>query len=186
MTYLRTVCFSLFFVASASSASAQLVVLGEGDAAQCYNYTKLGNRGSRTAIKICDSALDQTLSVKDRAATHVNRGILQMRKGQQKQAIKDYQSALKIRPNLTEAHVNLGAAFIYLDQLDDALKAINTALEDKDSATRPAALVNRAILYDRQEKYNLAYRDLKAADILKPDWDMIDTLLARYEVMPKS
>jgi len=186
MTLFRATCFSLLFAASASTASAQLVVLGEGAAAQCYRYAIQGNQGSHTAIKTCTEAFGQGIAVKDRAATHVNRGILLMRKEKHTKAIKDYKAALKLRPKLTEAHVNLGAALIHLDELDDALIALNTALEDETSDTRPAALVNRAILYDRQEKYNLAYRDLKAADLLKPDWDMIDNLLARYTLIPKT
>lgn len=186
MTLLRAVCFSLLIAASTSTASAQLLVLGEGDAAQCYRYAKQGNTGGRSAIKTCKAALEQAITTKDRAATHVNRGILLMRKEKHVQAIKDYQAALKLRPELTEAYVNLAAAQIHLDRLDDALISLNTALEDETSTTRPAALVNRAILYDRQEKYNLAYRDLKTAKLLNPDWDMIDALLAHYIVTPKT
>lgn len=186
MTYLRAACLSLILTAGATAASAQLVVIGKGDAARCYTYAKQGNQGSYSAIETCETALGENLMPKDHAATLVNQGILYMRKGEHSRAIENYTSALDILPNLTEAHVNMGAALIYLERFDEALVSINLSLEDEDSSTRAAALVNRAILYDHREDYTLAYRDLKAAELLAPDWDMIDNFLARYTVTPKS
>lgn len=186
MTYLRAACFSLLLAASAQTASAQLMVIGKGDAAQCYSHAKQGNKGSYSALETCENALDQNLMAKDYAATRVNYGILQMRKENYADALENYEAALEVLPTLTEAHVNRAAALIHLERLDEALISINTALEDVESQTRPAALVNRALLYDRQENYSAAYRDLKAADQLAPDWEMVDRLLARYTVKPKS
>jgi len=169
----RALFLGLMIGAFATPATAQLLVIGKANAANCYDYAKRGDKGSRSALDTCNDALDENLPTKTRAATLVNRGILRMRKERYSDAIFDYESALELQSNLTEAHVNLAAALIYIEDYDGALRSINIALEDVESKTRPAALVNRAILYDRQEQYKLAYRDLKAADILKPDWDMV-------------
>jgi len=114
--------------------------------------------------------------------TFVNRGILFMRRGDHEKASKDYQAAIDIKPDLTAAYVNYGAALIRDGNLEVALKKLNIALEDLDSETRPEALYNRAIIFDRQENFRDAYFDLKAALALRPDWEAALSLIGRYEV----
>lgn len=184
MKTLKLACLALGFTAFAGAAQAQLVVKGKGEAVQCYEYSVRGNMGSRQAIETCTEALTQHLSKKDRAATFVNRGILHMRKGDQTLASADYESAIAIKPQLTEAYVNYGASLIRQSKYDEALASLNTALKDTDSNTRPEALYNRAIVMDSQENYKSAYFDLKAALELRPDWKPALNLLDRYEVKP--
>ena len=186
MTYIRLTLVSLFAAACSTTASAQMVVLGSSHAAQCYKYVKADNQGSVSALQTCDDALNEVASTKNRAATFVNRGILHMRKGHQQMAISDYNAALKIKPDLTEAYVNLGASYIHQANQDLALDALNTALADEGHETRPVALANRAIVHDMREDYDAAYRDLKAAKALAPEWPLVDTLLARYTVTPRT
>lgn len=178
----QIVLFALAVTAFTGSAHAQLVVKGKGSAAQCYDYAIVGNNGSRTALETCTEAFEDVLSQKDRAATHVNRGVLFMRKGDQEKAAIDYKAALEIKPNLTQAHVNYGASLIRQEKFKDAIIALTTALEDTESPTRAAALYNRAIALDSQEDYKGAYRDLKAALEIRPDWDAAVNLISRYEV----
>lgn len=186
MTYLRTACLVLSALALPTAASAQLVVIGQGQAAECYQYAMSGNDGSRVALETCDGAFAEALSRNDRAATHVNRGVMLMRKGDQTAATKDYQKAIALIPTLTEAYVNLGASLIQQNELEAALTALNTALEDQESPTRAAALYNRAIVYDFQDNPKSAYYDLKAAKAIRPDWAAVDDLLSRYTVVRKS
>ena len=118
MIYFRTLIFSLIILAYAMPASAQLLVIGEGAAASCYNYAKSGDMGSRSARHSCKDALKEDLSVKNRAATNVNYGILLMRKKNYVEAISSYQSALDLKLDLTEAYVNLAAAQIFTNDLE--------------------------------------------------------------------
>jgi len=184
MKLVRFTLLSLGIAAFSGNAHAQLVVHGKGDAALCYEYSLRGNMGSRSAIKTCTDALDDALSQKDRAATLVNRGILQMRKGDQIAASTDYDAAIALKPDLTEAYVNYGASLIRQKKYDAALKALNTALKDADSPTRPEALYNRAVIMDQTDRYNEAYRDAKAALALRPDWQPALDLIGRYEIKP--
>ncbi|MEP4053098.1 MAG: tetratricopeptide repeat protein [Litorimonas sp.] len=180
----RLALLALGMTAFAGSAQAQLVVQGKGDAALCYDYSFRGNNGSRTAIETCSDALDQVLTKKDRAATLVNRGILHMRKGDQTAASADYDAAIAIQPNLTEAYVNYGASLIRQRKYSEALTALNTALEDTESSTRPEALYNRAIVMDQTDRYSEAYQDAKAALALRPDWKPALDLIDRYVIQP--
>jgi Tfp pilus assembly protein PilF len=143
-----------------------------------------GNSGSQSAIDTCSDALKEHLTQQDQAATLVNRGILQMRKGNQKAASADYDAAIAIQPDLTEAYVNYGASLIRQKKFDEALVALNTALEDTESSTRPEALYNRAVVMDQTEQFMAAYRDAKAALALRPDWQPALDLIDRYEIKP--
>ena len=178
----RIALLALGMTAFAGGAHAQLVVQGKGDVAQCYNYALVGNTGSRSAISTCSDALDDVLTQNDKAATFVNRGVLYMRKGDQEKASADYQAALAIQPNLTQAHVNKAASLIRQKKFDEAISSLNTALNDTESPTRAAALYNRAIALDSKEDYSGAYRDLKAALAIRPEWDDALNLISRYEV----
>lgn len=184
MKTLRFTLLALGMTAFAGTAQAQIVVMGKGDAAICYDYSYTGNTGSKTAIETCTDALDQPLTQKDRAATLVNRGILYMRKGDQAAASADYDAAIAIKPDLTEAYVNYGASLIRQAKYEEALVALNTALEDTDSSTRPEALYNRAVVMDQTDRFNEAYRDAKAALALRPDWKPALDLINRYEIKP--
>jgi len=184
MTYIRSTLLIAAFFALPATAQAQLVVLGSGDAAICYRQTLIGDQGSKSTIKTCTEGLSTALSYKDRAATHVNRGVLYMRRGDQERATKDFEKALSLRPNLTEAHINYAASLIRQEKLDAALITLNTALEDKDSKKRPEALYNRAIVLDLQDNFRGAYFDLKEALALRPDWEPAKTLISQYIVQP--
>lgn len=186
---LHEVISSRFVIAWTNSAftgaaHAQLVVLGKSHAAQCYQFALMDNQGTRSAINTCSGAFDHVTSRKDEAATHVNRGILYMRQGDQKKAVADYDAALAINPNLTQAHVNRGASLIQQKKFHEAIVTLNTALEDTDSPTRAAALYNRAIALDWKQDYKGAYYDLKSALAIRPDWDAALDLISRYEVRP--
>jgi tetratricopeptide (TPR) repeat protein len=156
-------------------AHAQMVVLGTGAPQSCYMSAKTGDMGSASAIRNCTDALDRTLIRSDEAATHVNRGVLLMRRGNFEDAIPDYERALELQPELAEAHINFGAALYYQGDDARALDAYNTAID----------LVNRALVYERLDQPREAYYDLRAALELRPEWDQARESLERFTVMRK-
>lgn len=170
--------FSLSFTAT---ASAQIVVQGGGAARDCYMSTKAGNPGKIGAIQSCKTALTETLSKKDLAATHVNLGVLLMRKGDYAEAQTHYTKAIEKRPNLAEAYINHAASLIYTADYDAAITSLDTAIEI-GTEKMPEALYNRAVAYDRLKNYKGAYKDLKQALALRPDWEPAVTLLSGYQV----
>jgi len=107
-----------------------------------------------------------------------------MRKGDHDLAAQDFESALAIIPDLSEAYVNYAASQIRQKKYEAALVSLEKALMDPTSKIRPEALYNRAIILDFQEDYRGAYRDLKDALAIRPDWPPAIQLLERYEVRP--
>jgi len=127
MKLLGIACLTFGMAAFAGSAQAQLIVYGNGDAAQCYRYASHGNTGSISAIRSCTAAFETYLAPKDVAATHVNRGVLFMRKGDQIRAAEDYEAAIKINPDLAEAYINYAASLIRQEKYDAALTSASAA-----------------------------------------------------------
>ncbi|GLQ21860.1 tetratricopeptide repeat protein [Algimonas porphyrae] len=166
-------------------ASAQVIVVGPGKAQTCFQFAKTGNTGTKNALKSCDEALDDKLMKRDVAATHVNRGVLLMRKGETDRAVADYKVAIDMYPDLAEAHINHGVALFHDGRFDAAVKAYSTALS-LDTDKQAAALFNRALAYERMEDYRAAYFDLKSALEIKPDWDLAEEALTRFTVTRKT
>lgn len=186
MTHISKILLaSVFSLSMTASASAQIVVQGGGAARDCYMSTKMGNPGRLGTIKTCRVALTEALSNKDLAATHVNLGVLLMRKGDYSDAQTHYAKAIKLRPNLAEAHINHAASLIYTADYSAAVKSIDMAIEI-GTEKLPEALYNRAVAYDRLENYKGAYKDLKQALVLRPDWAPALDLISGYQVSTRA
>ncbi len=167
-----------------ANVQAQSVVIGNSTAQICYMSVKFGDPGRATTIKSCKKALkDIHLSHKDKAATHVNIGILYMRSGDNEQAQKAFSAATTLRPNLAESYINYAASLIYTGDYDGALKAANTSIE-LGSNKMAEALFNRAIIYDYLRRDDDAYADFKQALVLRPNWQRARRALDKYDVTP--
>lgn len=172
----------LAFVFTSTPAMAQLLVIGNGQAASCYSYAKTGNQGSHSAIKTCQAALNDPIGQKDIAATHVNLGLLLMRKGELEKAEEQYKIALDMRPETTEVYINYGAALIQMNREDEALDHLNKALE-LNTPRMIEALYNRAIIYHQKEKFSLAYKDLKTILDMSPEFEPAKNFIDIYDVV---
>ena len=62
------------------------------------------------------------------AEAHTNLGNAFFKTGNWREAIEQYQMAIKINPKFAQAHANLGVAFIQKGQLDDAITQFQEAL----------------------------------------------------------
>lgn len=162
-------------------AQGQVFVQSSGKPFSCFQAVKTGDLGSISAIRTCTEALSDYTVLADVPATRVNRGVLYMRKGKIDKAIEDYRAAIRLQPDLAEAHINLGAAYYYNGDDMAALRAINTAL-DMGTEKRAEALFNRALVHDRMEDAKAAYYDLKEVLELRPDWEEAQSAIARYTV----
>lgn len=187
MTHFSKLFFaSIFSLSMTATASAQIVVQGGGDARDCYMSTKAGNPGRIGAIRKCEAALlELNLSNKDLAATHVNLGVLLMRKGDYDKAKSHYSRAIEMRPKLAEAYINYAASLIYTGDYSAAVKAVDASIE-LGTEKMPEALYNRAIAYDRLQNYKGAYKDLKQALVLRPEWPPAVDLLSGYKITTRA
>jgi len=177
--------FSTFAATVASHAQAAVTVLGNGVAHNCYQFAELGGNTSE-GISDCNFALEQTtLSVKDRAATFVNRGILKSRSEDTQGALADYDQGLAMDADLGEAYVDRGAIMIVLRRYDDALTDIDKGISLGANRLQ-IAYYDRGIVDEALGNIRAAYEDYKKATEIKPDFTLATEQLARFRVVRRA
>jgi len=163
-------------------SQAAVTVLGNGVAHSCFEFAEYGGN-TTDGIETCSFALEQTtLSVRDRAATFVNRGILRARREDAEGALADYDRGLAMDASLAEGYVDRGAAMIALRRYDDALADIDKGISL--GANRPQiAYYDRAIADEALGNIRAAYEDYKKATEIQPDFRLALDQLSRFRVV---
>jgi tetratricopeptide (TPR) repeat protein len=173
---------ALSAVGLASTAAAQVFVIGNGFSGECYQKTKSKYASFNDAEKTCTQAIrEEAMTRTNRAATFVNRGVLRMRNGRYDQALSDYAEALQIDATLGAAHLNAGAAHIYKKDFGAALAPLNEAIR-LNSTDIFAAYYNRAIARENTGDLPGAYADFQKSLELNPGWDLAQNQLKRFSV----
>lgn len=172
-------------VLSVSTAHAAVTVLGNGAAHSCYEFAEFGGNPIDGVIT-CNFALEQTtISVKDRAATYINRGILHARKDDTEEALADYDRGIEMDGQLAEGYVDRGAVMIQLRRYDDAISDIDRGISL--GTNRPQiAYYDRGIADEALGNIRAAYTDYKKAAELQPDFTLATEQLARFRVVRHS
>lgn len=171
-------------LAVGTEARASVTVIGGGLAEACSRAALSGKADVRFE-ETCTEALDkEMLSNRDRAGTLVNRGVLKMRRLNWTAATRDFNDAVRIRPDMGEAYVNRGAVLIgehrYAESLPDLNKGLQLGVEE------PAKVYfNRALAYEGMDDAKSAYFDYQKAVELSPDWAAPREELVRFHVERK-
>ena len=162
-------------------AAAGVTVLGAGNARMCFlaAESKLLPRGIE--LKRCDQALLEERNPEVTVATHVNRGILRLRRGDTVGALADFDAATAINPEEPEAYLNRAAALLRQEQVAGAITQFDTAIAKQ--TRRPAlAYYGRAVAHEEAGNVRAAYRDYRRASELAPSWDQPRLELTRFRV----
>jgi tetratricopeptide (TPR) repeat protein len=146
------------------------------------SHAALSGESDAKYESMCTMALDgELLSLRDRAGTYVNRGILKLRRHEFSSAMFDFNRAIETKPDLGEAYVNRGAAQVgskkYADGLADLNRAIQLGVDEPEKA-----YYNRALAYEGLDDVKAAYFDYQKAIELKPDWEPPKKELSRFTV----
>lgn len=164
------------------SAQAAVTVLGNGVAHSCYQFAEYGGN-TTDGIATCSFALEQeTISVRDRAATFVNRGILRARKEDAEGALADYDRGLAMDSTLAEGYVDRGAAMIALQRYDDAVTDIDKGISLGTNSPQ-IAYYDRAIADEALGNIRAAYEDYKKATEIQPNFQLALDQLSRFRVV---
>ncbi len=164
-------------------ALGAVTVVGSSSARMCFEAADSPMLPSARDLRFCDNAFDEgAMSAHDTVATHVNRGILRLRRNQTDAAIADFDQAIRLDPRQPEAYLNKGAALIRLDNPTEALRLFTVAIEY--NTTRPEiAHFGRAIANESLGNVRAAYNDYRRASELDPDWQDPQTELRRFRVV---
>lgn len=164
-----------------ASAAASVITLGTGLAQSCY-FAADARDTHRQSFDACNRALtEEALTSEDRVATHVNRGILHLIRGDVRQAHADFDSALRLDPTEPEAWLNKAIAHARFGRTADAMPLVQKALEL--NTRRPAlAYFVRAMAHEDNGNIAGAYQDLRRAQQLEPKWREPAIELRRFKV----
>jgi tetratricopeptide (TPR) repeat protein len=181
----KPVLISTFVIGSmlalAAPAQAAMLVLGGGEAQDCYKAAKAG-ASDAVSLGSCDRALaDEPLSPHDRAATFVNRGVIHVGRREFDAAIADFNQSIKILPRNGEAFVDRGAAELGQKRYREALADLDKGLEM--GAPEPEkAWYDKGVAHEALGDLKAAYLDYQKASELSPNWDLPKKELARFTV----
>jgi tetratricopeptide (TPR) repeat protein len=169
-------------VAASVRAHAAVTVLGNGLAAGCFHAAEFG-ADPKSAVQTCTDALDEgALTVSDRAATYINRGILRARANDSFGALTDCNQGLKLNAEMGDGYVDRGTVYIVLQKYDNALADINRGIAM--GARKPQiAYYDRAIVNEALGNVRAAYLDYKKAVELEPNFTLATEQLARFKVV---
>ncbi|MGK0297377.1 MAG: tetratricopeptide (TPR) repeat protein [Gammaproteobacteria bacterium] len=158
--------------ANVEDSSSMSVFTNDSGATGCYRAASIAARIHYTSTKElenCNIALKQSaLSFRDRAATLTNRGIIHMALMNYEMAIKDFSSALDIKPDFGEIHVNIGNVYFMDGVYDKAIEQYTSAIV-KQTTKVHVAYINRGMAYEKQGDYENAELDYREAMTLLPD-----------------
>ena len=165
----------------AAPASAAAYVLGGGLADACSRFA-IDGRSDDYSLNTCTYALEtESLVKRDRAATLVNRGVIQLRRKKFDAANRDFNTAITLQPAMGEAFVNRGAALIAQRRWQEGVADIDKGLTlNPDEPEK--AYYNRALAWEGLDDMQAAWRDYSKALELKPDWDAPRKELTRFTV----
>jgi tetratricopeptide (TPR) repeat protein len=181
----RKIVIVALLAACAAPAVASVVVIGSSDARLCFEAADSPLLPQVRDMRSCDDALSSGgLTNYDSVATHVNRGILRLRRNLIDDAIADFDAAMRLDPNQPEAYLNKGAALMQRQNASEAAQLFTVALEH--NTQRPAvAHYGRAMANEELGNVREAYRDYQMASQLAPDWAAPRADLQRFRVVQR-
>jgi tetratricopeptide (TPR) repeat protein len=129
----------------------------------------------RSAHAIWNDAVEKNRPYERRAAgayrAYVNRGTAQLDDGRAEAALRDFETALELKPGLPYASLNAGLAYIRLGRYPEALRALDEGIANAGlmpATAQAAAYSNRAGLYLLLARPRDAVEDLAKAASLDP------------------
>lgn len=165
-------------------AAAGVIVLGAGNARACYLAADSLMRPNAGDVQRCDDAVLEEGADRTRlVSTHVNRGIIRLRRGDARGAMADFNEATRLNPNEPEAYLNRGGLLLRDAQTADAIGQFDSALA-RQTRRPELAYFGRAVAHEEAGNLRAAYSDYRRASELAPGWDSPRVELARFRVAP--
>jgi tetratricopeptide (TPR) repeat protein len=178
------VLISIAMLAS-EPANAGVVVVNQDTGRKCYLQTlaDASPENIQRGLSICSQAItDSGDDPYDRAAALVNRADIRLRVPDFPGVVSDADAAIALEPSIAEAYANRGAGLIGERKFNEALVALNKAV-DLESPKSEIAYYNRAIAKEALGDVKGAYYDFKAANEINSRFSLASEQLARFRVI---
>ncbi len=167
------------FAFATPAATAQVVIQGESPARLCYEHA-VAERDDRSALADCNEALETVEVRRNRAATHVNRGIILLHAGRSEEALADFNEAEMIGSvRLGDLALNRSSALIRLGRYRDAVTQTEIAIAE-GGFNAANAWFNRGVALEELGDLPGAYDAYQQAATLRPNWRLPQFELRRF------
>ncbi|WP_369060419.1 hypothetical protein ABOZ73_02435 [Caulobacter sp. 73W] len=168
-------------LAFASASQASVLVVGQTLAGGC-SKAAIAGFDDNDSLQMCERALrEEAMTIEDRAATLVNRGVIKLRRKEYAPAGADFDGALALNPRLGDAMINRAAILIAESRFAEAVAEIDKGLA-LQIETPEKAFFNRGIAHEGMRDLTAAYHDYAKAASLNPAWDAPKAELARFTI----
>jgi tetratricopeptide (TPR) repeat protein len=176
-TLLASAC-ALFLSGDANAQAASGPAFNDA-LEECEQGASAGAETGR-ALGACDfllrsSDMDQAM----RARVLVDRAVIALNRGDSRNARFDLEDAVRLAPELGEAHLNLSAALIATGSRQAAVEAARQALA-LDVEDAHWAWFNLGVANEHLDRYDAAYEAYVQAAELAPDNELIQAQPARF------
>lgn len=164
-----------------TGGTARSSATGESSAKACFTAASQRTPG-RVGLHQCTAALaDAALPVDLRAATYVNRGIVNMDAGRLDAAVADFDAAIALAPGNADAYINKAVALLQMaDREADAIVLLDLALEY--APQRPEIVYfHRGVANEGLGRLRAAFDDYSQAAQLAPGWPEPANQLQRFK-----
>lgn len=175
---LRSLLVAAGLAAFGSAAVAAAPHLDEPSAA-CARAAQ-AEKFDDAALRTCDYAIERRapIAVHDLYASHVNRGVILLNRGEWAKAQRDFDRAVRLNPGVAEGYVNRATSRIRLGKYREALADLDRGIELKPVA--PArAHYNRGLVRRQLGDLQGAEADFRRAAELEPQWGPPQAALVR-------
>jgi len=173
----------LMATAAQAGGQVQQVIYNVDAVSQCS--LAANDQGDlKTGLTACNTALSDP-QMTHRAALLTDRGVIQVRLGDNKAALQDYTDAIARDPAMGDAYVSRAGVLIALKRYDEARADIAQGMA-LNASNMHAAYYGRAVIEEETGDVQAAYRDYKAALVIKPDFAPASRELARFKIVAHS
>jgi tetratricopeptide (TPR) repeat protein len=181
---MSTLCVgAIVTIFSAAGAQGAVTVIGAGAAQLCYQGADTG-QSSIEYVQYCNEALAGVLTKDDRAATYINRGVLELLEMKVNAAQDDFNAGLSINDGLGEGYVDRGATLIAQKKYAEAIADINKGIS-LGSKEPQLAYFDRAMANEALGNLRAAYEDYRQSLVIAPDFTRASDELKRFKVVEK-
>ena len=137
----------------------------------------------KAGLIACDTALKDPAMI-HRAALLLDRGVIQVRLGNNQAALLDYSNAIALDPKLGDAYVSRAGVLVDLKRYDEARADISQAMALGGSNLH-VAYYTSGLIAEESGDLKSAYQDYKQSLALKPDFTPASRELARFKLVSR-
>jgi tetratricopeptide (TPR) repeat protein len=181
---LRIAVITAMTLLSSPATAGSVVVMSQDQGRSCYLQTlrEASPENNRRGVAICGEAISESGDDSyNRAAALVNRAAIRLRIPDFPGVVADAEAAIALEPGIAEGYANRGAGLIGQGKYQDALVALNKAVE-LESPKSEIAYYNRAVAKEALGDIKGAYYDFKAAAEINSRFSLASEQLVRFRV----